>query len=70
MAQHLEDILGDKLLTSTIGDSVVTQLPSPEVITSWVFLYMMEKKNSFLTSAHSSFSFNSSEIAYLLSEWT
>ncbi|XP_010113716.1 PREDICTED: 1-phosphatidylinositol 4,5-bisphosphate phosphodiesterase zeta-1-like, partial [Chlamydotis macqueenii] len=30
MAQHLENILGDKLLSSTIGDTVVTQLPSPE----------------------------------------
>ncbi|XP_047904541.2 1-phosphatidylinositol 4,5-bisphosphate phosphodiesterase zeta-1 isoform X1 [Anser cygnoides] len=32
MAEHLENILGDKLLTSTIGDSVVTQLPSPEAL--------------------------------------
>ncbi|NXG57180.1 PLCZ1 phosphodiesterase, partial [Hemiprocne comata] len=30
MAEYLEKILGDKLLTSTIGDTVVTQLPSPE----------------------------------------
>ncbi|NXX74106.1 PLCZ1 phosphodiesterase, partial [Urocolius indicus] len=32
MADYLEDILGDKLLTSTIGDTVVTQLPSPEAL--------------------------------------
>ncbi|XP_035406726.1 1-phosphatidylinositol 4,5-bisphosphate phosphodiesterase zeta-1 [Cygnus atratus] len=32
MAEHLENILGDKLLTSTIGDSVVTRLPSPEAL--------------------------------------
>ncbi|XP_074757421.1 1-phosphatidylinositol 4,5-bisphosphate phosphodiesterase zeta-1 [Athene noctua] len=30
MADYLRNILGDKLLTSTIGDTVVTQLPSPE----------------------------------------
>ncbi|XP_005230695.1 1-phosphatidylinositol 4,5-bisphosphate phosphodiesterase zeta-1 [Falco peregrinus] len=30
MAECLETILGDKLLTSTIGDTEVTQLPSPE----------------------------------------
>ncbi|NWR72615.1 PLCZ1 phosphodiesterase, partial [Centropus unirufus] len=30
MADYLENILGDKLLTSTIGDAQVTQLPSPE----------------------------------------
>ncbi|XP_053944699.1 1-phosphatidylinositol 4,5-bisphosphate phosphodiesterase zeta-1 [Cuculus canorus] len=30
MADYLENILGDKLLTSTIGDTQVTQLPSPE----------------------------------------
>ncbi|XP_065598593.1 1-phosphatidylinositol 4,5-bisphosphate phosphodiesterase zeta-1 [Cyrtonyx montezumae] len=30
MAQYLINILGDKLLTSTVGDTVVTQLPSPE----------------------------------------
>uniref|UniRef100_A0A8C3JM79 Phosphoinositide phospholipase C n=1 Tax=Calidris pygmaea TaxID=425635 RepID=A0A8C3JM79_9CHAR len=32
MAEHLETILGDKLLTSTIGDTNVTQLPSPEAL--------------------------------------
>ncbi|XP_067997996.1 LOW QUALITY PROTEIN: 1-phosphatidylinositol 4,5-bisphosphate phosphodiesterase zeta-1 [Melanerpes formicivorus] len=32
MADHLQFILGDKLLTSTIGDSVVTELPSPEAL--------------------------------------
>ncbi|XP_014792777.1 PREDICTED: 1-phosphatidylinositol 4,5-bisphosphate phosphodiesterase zeta-1 [Calidris pugnax] len=32
MAEHLEAILGDKLLTSTIGDTHVTQLPSPEAL--------------------------------------
>ncbi|NXN11625.1 PLCZ1 phosphodiesterase, partial [Indicator maculatus] len=32
MAEHLEFILGDRLLTSTIGDSVVTELPSPEAL--------------------------------------
>ncbi|NWX18232.1 PLCZ1 phosphodiesterase, partial [Aegotheles bennettii] len=32
MADYLESILGDKLLTSTIGDTVVTQLPSPEAL--------------------------------------
>ncbi|NXI74546.1 PLCZ1 phosphodiesterase, partial [Anseranas semipalmata] len=32
MAEYLENILGDKLLTSTIGESVVTQLPSPEAL--------------------------------------
>ncbi|XP_074428850.1 1-phosphatidylinositol 4,5-bisphosphate phosphodiesterase zeta-1 [Larus michahellis] len=32
MAEYLEDILGDKLLTSTIGDTDVTQLPSPEAL--------------------------------------
>uniref|UniRef100_A0A669Q4T0 Phosphoinositide phospholipase C n=1 Tax=Phasianus colchicus TaxID=9054 RepID=A0A669Q4T0_PHACC len=31
MAQYLLNILGDKLLTSTIGDIAVTQLPSPEM---------------------------------------
>ncbi|NXY41607.1 PLCZ1 phosphodiesterase, partial [Ceuthmochares aereus] len=30
MAEYLEYILGDKLLTSVIGDTQVTQLPSPE----------------------------------------
>ncbi|XP_051498599.1 1-phosphatidylinositol 4,5-bisphosphate phosphodiesterase zeta-1 [Apus apus] len=30
MAEYLKNILGEKLLTSTIGDTVVTQLPSPE----------------------------------------
>ncbi|KFZ49581.1 1-phosphatidylinositol 4,5-bisphosphate phosphodiesterase zeta-1, partial [Antrostomus carolinensis] len=32
MADCLESILGDKLLTSTIGDTVVTRLPSPEAL--------------------------------------
>ncbi|KAM6381878.1 1-phosphatidylinositol 4,5-bisphosphate phosphodiesterase zeta-1 [Alca torda] len=32
MAEYLESILGDKLLTSTIGDTDVTQLPSPEAL--------------------------------------
>ncbi|XP_063179262.1 1-phosphatidylinositol 4,5-bisphosphate phosphodiesterase zeta-1 [Chroicocephalus ridibundus] len=32
MAEYLEGILGDKLLTSTIGDTDVTQLPSPEAL--------------------------------------
>ncbi|XP_009956345.1 PREDICTED: 1-phosphatidylinositol 4,5-bisphosphate phosphodiesterase zeta-1 [Leptosomus discolor] len=33
MADYLESILGDKLLTSTIGgETVVTQLPSPEAL--------------------------------------
>ncbi|XP_026723639.1 1-phosphatidylinositol 4,5-bisphosphate phosphodiesterase zeta-1 isoform X2 [Athene cunicularia] len=32
MADYLRNILGDKLLTSTIGDTVVTQLPSPEAL--------------------------------------
>ncbi|KFP68777.1 1-phosphatidylinositol 4,5-bisphosphate phosphodiesterase zeta-1, partial [Cariama cristata] len=32
MAECLETILGDKLLSSTIGDTVVTQLPSPEAL--------------------------------------
>ncbi|NXD80803.1 PLCZ1 phosphodiesterase, partial [Halcyon senegalensis] len=32
MADYLESILGDKLLTSTIGDTVFTQLPSPEAL--------------------------------------
>ncbi|XP_048814712.1 1-phosphatidylinositol 4,5-bisphosphate phosphodiesterase zeta-1 [Lagopus muta] len=32
MAQYLLNILGDKLLTSTIGDIPVTQLPSPEAL--------------------------------------
>ncbi|NXE06654.1 PLCZ1 phosphodiesterase, partial [Lophotis ruficrista] len=32
MARHLENILGDKLLSSTIGETVVTQLPSPEAL--------------------------------------
>ncbi|XP_029896833.1 1-phosphatidylinositol 4,5-bisphosphate phosphodiesterase zeta-1 [Aquila chrysaetos chrysaetos] len=32
MADYLESILGDKLLTSTTGDTVVTQLPSPEAL--------------------------------------
>ncbi|XP_031453677.1 1-phosphatidylinositol 4,5-bisphosphate phosphodiesterase zeta-1 isoform X4 [Phasianus colchicus] len=32
MAQYLLNILGDKLLTSTIGDIAVTQLPSPEAL--------------------------------------
>ncbi|NXL00415.1 PLCZ1 phosphodiesterase, partial [Mesembrinibis cayennensis] len=32
MADCLESILGDKLLTSTVGDTVVTQLPSPEAL--------------------------------------
>uniref|UniRef100_A0A8C8AC38 Phosphoinositide phospholipase C n=1 Tax=Otus sunia TaxID=257818 RepID=A0A8C8AC38_9STRI len=32
MAEYLGSILGDKLLTSTIGDTVVTQLPSPEAL--------------------------------------
>ncbi|NXV75757.1 PLCZ1 phosphodiesterase, partial [Atlantisia rogersi] len=32
MADHLQNILGDKLLTSTIGDTEVTQLPSPEAL--------------------------------------
>ncbi|NXI56749.1 PLCZ1 phosphodiesterase, partial [Chloroceryle aenea] len=32
MADYLESILGDKLLTSTIGDAVFTQLPSPEAL--------------------------------------
>ncbi|NXG78106.1 PLCZ1 phosphodiesterase, partial [Baryphthengus martii] len=32
MADHLESILGDKLLTSTLDDTVVTQLPSPEAL--------------------------------------
>ncbi|XP_074681466.1 1-phosphatidylinositol 4,5-bisphosphate phosphodiesterase zeta-1 [Strix aluco] len=32
MADYLGSILGDKLLTSTIGDTVVTQLPSPEAL--------------------------------------
>ncbi|NXN50357.1 PLCZ1 phosphodiesterase, partial [Rynchops niger] len=32
MAEYLENILGDKLLTSTIGDTDVTQLPSPEAL--------------------------------------
>ncbi|XP_069705945.1 1-phosphatidylinositol 4,5-bisphosphate phosphodiesterase zeta-1 [Phaenicophaeus curvirostris] len=30
MAYYLENILGDKLLTSTVGDTNMTQLPSPE----------------------------------------
>ncbi|NWH79248.1 PLCZ1 phosphodiesterase, partial [Piaya cayana] len=30
MADYLENILGDKLLTSTVGDTEMTQLPSPE----------------------------------------
>ncbi|XP_021246620.1 1-phosphatidylinositol 4,5-bisphosphate phosphodiesterase zeta-1 isoform X2 [Numida meleagris] len=32
MAHYLLNILGDKLLTSTIGDTVVAQLPSPEAL--------------------------------------
>lgn len=36
IAEHLQNILGDKLLTSTLGDPDVTELPSPEVIT-WIF---------------------------------
>ncbi|NWR53902.1 PLCZ1 phosphodiesterase, partial [Bucorvus abyssinicus] len=32
MAECLKSILGDKLLTSTIGDTLVTQLPSPEAL--------------------------------------
>ncbi|NXL35554.1 PLCZ1 phosphodiesterase, partial [Glaucidium brasilianum] len=32
MADHLRSILGNKLLTSTIGDTVVTKLPSPEAL--------------------------------------
>ncbi|XP_009941298.2 1-phosphatidylinositol 4,5-bisphosphate phosphodiesterase zeta-1 [Opisthocomus hoazin] len=32
MADYLESILGDKLLTSTIGGTEVTQLPSPEAL--------------------------------------
>ncbi|NXF63245.1 PLCZ1 phosphodiesterase, partial [Ciccaba nigrolineata] len=32
MADYLGSILGDKLLTSTIGDTEVTQLPSPEAL--------------------------------------
>ncbi|KFV11355.1 1-phosphatidylinositol 4,5-bisphosphate phosphodiesterase zeta-1, partial [Tauraco erythrolophus] len=32
MADYLESILGDKLLTSTIGDTDVTRLPSPEAL--------------------------------------
>ncbi|KFQ29131.1 1-phosphatidylinositol 4,5-bisphosphate phosphodiesterase zeta-1, partial [Merops nubicus] len=32
MAEHLENILGEKLLTSTLGETVVTQLPSPEAL--------------------------------------
>ncbi|NXJ59671.1 PLCZ1 phosphodiesterase, partial [Rostratula benghalensis] len=32
MAEKLETILGDKLLTSTIGDTEITQLPSPEAL--------------------------------------
>ncbi|NXS99786.1 PLCZ1 phosphodiesterase, partial [Jacana jacana] len=32
MAEKLETILGDKLLTSTIGDTNITQLPSPEAL--------------------------------------
>lgn len=33
MADYLQSILGDRLLSSTLGDAVVTELPSPEVIT-------------------------------------
>ncbi|NXW94780.1 PLCZ1 phosphodiesterase, partial [Alopecoenas beccarii] len=32
IAEHLQNILGDKLLTSTLGDPDVTQLPSPEAL--------------------------------------
>ncbi|XP_010184087.1 PREDICTED: 1-phosphatidylinositol 4,5-bisphosphate phosphodiesterase zeta-1, partial [Mesitornis unicolor] len=32
IADYLETILGDKLLTSPIGDAAVTQLPSPEAL--------------------------------------
>ncbi|KFW03077.1 1-phosphatidylinositol 4,5-bisphosphate phosphodiesterase zeta-1, partial [Eurypyga helias] len=32
MAKYLETILGEKLLTSTIGDTAVNQLPSPEAL--------------------------------------
>ncbi|XP_010014461.1 PREDICTED: 1-phosphatidylinositol 4,5-bisphosphate phosphodiesterase zeta-1-like, partial [Nestor notabilis] len=32
MADYLESILGDKLLTSTIGEASVNQLPSPEAL--------------------------------------
>ncbi|NXJ85156.1 PLCZ1 phosphodiesterase, partial [Trogon melanurus] len=32
MADYLESILGDKLLTSPLDDAVVTQLPSPEAL--------------------------------------
>ncbi|XP_030335044.1 1-phosphatidylinositol 4,5-bisphosphate phosphodiesterase zeta-1 [Strigops habroptila] len=32
MADYLESILGEKLLTSTIGEARVTQLPSPEAL--------------------------------------
>ncbi|NWW91321.1 PLCZ1 phosphodiesterase, partial [Rhynochetos jubatus] len=32
MAKYLETILGEKLLTSTIGDTVVKELPSPEAL--------------------------------------
>ncbi|NXN97391.1 PLCZ1 phosphodiesterase, partial [Rhinopomastus cyanomelas] len=32
MAEYLENILGDKLLTSAIGSSEITQLPSPEAL--------------------------------------
>ncbi|KAK2537688.1 hypothetical protein Q9233_002538, partial [Columba guinea] len=31
IAEHLQNILGDKLLTSTLGDPDVTELPSPEM---------------------------------------
>ncbi|NWX07152.1 PLCZ1 phosphodiesterase, partial [Caloenas nicobarica] len=32
IAEHLQNTLGDKLLTSTLGDPEVTQLPSPEAL--------------------------------------
>ncbi|OPJ70674.1 1-phosphatidylinositol 4,5-bisphosphate phosphodiesterase zeta-1 [Patagioenas fasciata monilis] len=32
IAEHLQNILGDKLLTSTLGDPDVTELPSPEAL--------------------------------------
>ncbi|XP_064011655.1 1-phosphatidylinositol 4,5-bisphosphate phosphodiesterase zeta-1 [Pogoniulus pusillus] len=32
MADYLQSILGDRLLTSTLGDTVVTELPSPEAL--------------------------------------
>ncbi|NWU89911.1 PLCZ1 phosphodiesterase, partial [Upupa epops] len=32
IAEYLQSILGDKLLTTTLGDAEVTQLPSPEAL--------------------------------------